>query len=157
MIEIERKFLVLSDIFKQEAFDKFEIKQGFLNTHPERTVRIRIQNNLAFLTVKGKSSTDGLKRFEWEKIIEKKEAESLLEICEPGKIEKTRYLVEAGKFIFEIDEFHGENEGLRIAEIELEDENDIFEKPDWLGMEITGEVKYYNSQISKNPYKNWKE
>lgn len=157
MIEIERKFLVVSDVFKQKAFEKVEIKQGFLNTDPERTVRVRIRNEEAFLTVKGKSSRDGLSRFEWEKEINKKEAENLLEICEPGKIEKTRYLVASGKFTFEVDEFHGENEGLCIAEVELETKNDSFSKPDWLGKEVTGEVKYYNSQISKNPYKTWKE
>lgn len=157
MIEIERKFLVISDIFKEEAFEKVEIKQGFLNTDPMRTVRVRIRNEDAFLTVKGKSTKNGLSRFEWEKEIEKEEAVNLLKICEPGIIEKTRYLVKEGNFTFEIDEFHGENEGLRIAEIELEDEKDSFNKPDWLGLEITGNVKYYNSQISKNPYKNWKE
>lgn len=157
MIEIERKFLVVSDVFKQKAFEKVEIKQGFLNTDPERTVRVRIRDEEAFLTVKGKSSRDGLSRFEWEKEINKKEAENLLEICEPGKIEKTRYLVASGKFTFEVDEFHGENEGLCIAEVELETKNDFFFKPDWLGKEVTGDVKYYNSQISKNPYKTWKE
>lgn len=157
MVEIERKFLVVSNVFKQKAFEKVEIKQGFLNTDPERTVRVRIRDEEAFLTVKGKSSRDGLSRFEWEKEINKREAENLLEICEPGKIEKTRYLVASGKFTFEVDEFHGENEGLCIAEVELETKNDTFFKPDWLGKEVTGEVKYYNSQISKNPYKTWKE
>ena len=155
MQEIERKFLVVSEDFKNEAFKNFKIKQGFLNTHPERTVRLRITGDKAFLTIKGKSSKNGLSRFEWEKEIDINEAEALFELCEPGIIEKTRYLVKAGDFVFEIDEFYGENEGLKVAEIELNKETDTFEKPRWLGTEVTGEVKYYNSQLSKNPFKNW--
>ena len=155
MQEIERKFLVVSEDFKNEAFKNFRIKQGFLNTHPERTVRLRITGDKAFLTIKGKSSKNGLSRFEWEKEIDINEAEALFELCEPGIIEKTRYLVKAGDFVFEIDEFYGENEGLKVAEIELNKETDTFEKPRWLGTEVTGEVKYYNSQLSKNPFKNW--
>lgn len=155
MQEIERKFLVVSEDFKNEAFKNFRIKQGFLNTHPERTVRLRITGNKAFLTIKGKSSKKGLSRFEWEKEIDINEAEALFELCEPGIIEKTRYLVKAGDFVFEIDEFYGENQGLKVAEIELNKETDTFEKPRWLGTEVTGEIKYYNSQLSKNPFKNW--
>ena len=155
MQEIERKFLVVSEDFKKEAFKNFSIKQGFLNTDPERTVRLRITGDKAFITIKGKSSKSGLSRFEWEKEIDVKEAEELFELCEPGIIEKTRYLVKAGDFVFEIDEFYGENEGLKVAEIELNKETDSFEKPQWLGTEVTGEIKYYNSQLSKNPYKNW--
>ena len=155
MQEIERKFLVVSEDFKKEAFKNFSIKQGFLNTDPERTVRLRIIGDKAFLTIKGKSSKSGLSRFEWEKEIDVKEAEALFELCEPGIIEKTRYLVKAGDFVFEIDEFYGENEGLKVAEIELNKETDTFEKPQWLGREVTGEIKYYNSQLSKKPYKNW--
>lgn len=155
MQEIERKFLVVSEDFKNEAFKNFSIKQGFLNTDPERTVRLRITGDKAFITIKGKSSKNGLSRFEWEKKIDVKEAEALFELCEPGIIEKTRYLVKAGDFVFEIDEFYGENEGLKVAEIELNKETDTFEKPQWLGTEVTGEVKYYNSQLSKNPFKNW--
>ena len=155
MQEIERKFLVASEDFKNEAFKNSRIKQGFLNTDPERTVRLRITGNKAFITIKGKSSKNGLSRFEWEKEIDINEAEALFELCEPGIIEKTRYLVKAGDFVFEIDEFYGENEGLKVAEIELNKETDTFEKPQWLGREVTGEVKYYNSQLSKNPFKNW--
>ncbi len=155
MQEIERKFLVVSEDFKKEAFKNFSIKQGFLNTDPERTVRLRITGDKAFITIKGKSSKNGLSRFEWEKEIDVKEAEALFELCEPGIIEKTRYLVKAGDFVFEIDEFYGENEGLKVAEIELNKETDTFEKPQWLGTEVTGEIKYYNSQLSKNPFKNW--
>ncbi|MDX1428039.1 MAG: CYTH domain-containing protein [Salegentibacter mishustinae] len=155
MQEIERKFLVVSEDFKNEAFKNSRIKQGFLNTDPERTVRLRITGDKAFITIKGKSSKNGLSRFEWEKEIDIDEAEALFELCEPGIIEKTRYLVKAGDFVFEIDEFYGENEGLKVAEIELNKETDTFEKPQWLGREVTGEIKYYNSQLSKKPYKNW--
>ncbi|MBZ9730250.1 CYTH domain-containing protein [Salegentibacter sp. JZCK2] len=155
MREIERKYLVVSDDFKKESFKNFHIKQGFLNTDPQRTVRLRITGEKAFLTIKGKSSKNGLTRFEWEKEIDKNEAEALFELCEPGVIEKTRYLVETGDFVFEIDEFYDENEGLTVAEIELNTETDTFQKPEWLGKEVTGEIKYYNSQLSKRPYKNW--
>jgi CYTH domain-containing protein len=155
MQEIERKYLVVSNGFKKEAFKNFSIKQGFLNTNPQRTVRLRITGDKAFLTIKGKSSKSGLTRFEWEKEIDRKEAEALFELCEPGIIEKTRYLVKAGDFVFEIDEFYGDNKGLVVAEIELNNETDTFQKPGWLGQEVTGEIKYYNSQLSKNPFKNW--
>ena len=154
-VEIERKFLIKSDAFKTEAFNSYHIKQGFLNSHPERTVRVRIKKDKGILTVKGKSSSDGLTRFEWEKEIALDEAESLLKLCEKGIIDKTRYEVKAGSHIFEIDEFYGENEGLIIAEVELNSENESFEKPDWLGEEVTGDIKYYNSNLSKLPFKQW--
>ncbi|HSI68797.1 MAG TPA: CYTH domain-containing protein [Gillisia sp.] len=157
MIEIERKFLVSSTAYREEAFQKIRISQGFLNTHPERTVRIRIMGNGAFITVKGKSSEDGLKRFEWEKEISVEEAEDLLKLCEPGIIEKQRYLVKIGRHIFEIDEFFGENEGLKVAEVELKGEKEKIEHPLWLGEEVTGQIKYYNSQLSKKPFKKWKK
>ena len=156
MLEIERKFLVKSDAFKAEAFKRSEIKQGYLNSHPERTTRIRIQDDTAFITIKGKSSESGLSRFEWEKEIPVNEALELLKLCEPGVIEKMRYLVKVDAHVFEIDEFFGENEGLVMAEIELKSEDDTFEKPEWLGKEVTGDNKYYNSQLCNNPYKNWK-
>lgn len=155
MIEIERKFLVKSEEYKKEAFKKIKIKQGFLSTDPERTVRLRITDETAFLTIKGKSRENGLSRFEWEKEIDKKEAEQLFKLCKPGIIDKTRYLIKAGDFTFEVDEFYGENQGLVVAEIELNSEEDSFKKPNWLGEEITGELKYYNSQLSKQPYKKW--
>jgi len=155
MLEIERKFLVTSDKFKNEAFKSSEIKQGYLNSHPERTTRIRIQDEIAFITIKGKSSESGLSRFEWEKEIAVVEALELLKLCEPGAIEKVRYFVKSEEFTFEIDEFSGENIGLVMAEIELTSEKDTFKKPDWLGEEVTGDLRYYNSQLSKNPFKNW--
>lgn len=155
MIEIERKFLVTSAKFKQEAIAKERIEQGFLNTHPERTVRIRIKGDTGFLTVKGKSNESGTSRFEWEKEIAVADAHAMLELCQEGILEKTRYEIAVGKHIFEVDEFHGQNEGLIVAEVELACENETFEKPDWLGDEVTGIVKYYNSQLSKRPFQLW--
>jgi len=155
MVEIERKFLVTSEAFKNEAFKKTKIIQGFLNTHPERTVRVRLKGDQGFLTVKGISSKDGLTRFEWEEEISKRDAENLLNLCEKGIIDKTRYEVKVEKHIFEVDEFLESNEGLIIAEIELKSEDETFIKPNWLGEEVTGQPKYYNSQLSMQPYKFW--
>tara|TARA_B100000795_G_C22395267_1_gene284967 strand:- start:3 stop:476 length:474 start_codon:yes stop_codon:yes gene_type:complete len=156
MIEIERKFLLVSDNYKKEAYKQTKIIQGFLNTHKERAVRIRIMGAEAFITVKGISNKEGTTRFEWEKEIPLEEAKMLLKLCEPNLIEKIRYEVKVGFHFFEIDEFFGENEGLIMAEIELSEENEEFIKPDWLGKEVTGDVRYYNSQLSKIPYRNWK-
>ncbi|MRI01340.1 CYTH domain-containing protein [Kriegella sp. EG-1] len=155
MIEIERKFLVTSTAYQEQTKFKERIVQGFLNTDKERTVRVRIKGNSGFLTVKGKSNDEGTIRFEWEKEISISDAEKLLQICEPGIIDKIRFNVELGSHTFEIDEFHGENEGLVVAEVELKSENEHFEKPNWLGEEVTGVVKYYNSQLSKNPFNKW--
>jgi len=155
MIEIERKFLVNSNNFKTQSYNSFKIKQGFLNTHKERTVRVRLKGDIGYITVKGASSKNGLSRFEWEKEITTNEANSLLKLCENGVIDKTRYEVKTGNHIFEIDEFYGENAGLIIAEIELTSENESFEKPNWLGKEVTGEIKYYNSQLSIIPFNKW--
>lgn len=155
MTEIERKFLVKSDDYKKEASRKTLFIQAYLNTHPERTIRIRITDSEAFITIKGKSSENGLSRFEWEKEIPVDEAKRLLEICEPGKIEKYRYDVKVGDHIYEVDEFLDENEGLVLAEIELEKEEDDFKKPAWLGVEVTGNLDYYNSKLLTRPYKQW--
>lgn len=152
MIEIERKFLLTSQAFKKEAVSKKHITQGFLNTHPERTVRVRIKEDVGFLTIKGISSKDGTSRFEWEKEISIEEAKALLALCENHIIEKYRYEVPFKGFVFEVDEFLGVHKGLLIAEIELENANQHFEKPFWLGKEVTGEKAYYNSQIRKNNY-----
>jgi len=156
MIEIERKFLVTSEAFKNESHKQIRIKQGFLNRDPERTVRVRLISDKGILTVKGLSTNDGLSRFEWEKDISKSEVEALLLLCEQGIIDKLRYEVKVNHHTFEIDEFFGDNEGLIIAEVELNDENEAFEKPEWLGEEVTGNIKYYNSQLSKIPFKTWK-
>jgi adenylate cyclase len=155
MIEIERKFLVTSDAYKTEAYRQSRIVQGFLNTHKERTVRVRIQGDKGFLTIKGASSADGLSRFEWEKELSVTECEALLKLCEKGIIEKIRYEINFGNHIFEVDEFFGDNKGLVIAEIELSNETETFEKPSWLGNEVTGDIRYYNSQLSKQPYIAW--
>ncbi|UCE94044.1 MAG: CYTH domain-containing protein [Flavobacteriaceae bacterium] len=153
--EIERKFLVLSDDFKKESFKNERIVQGFLSSVPERTVRIRITGQKGFITIKGIGNSSGTTRFEWEKEIDVKEAENLLVICEPGTIEKVRYFVKSGVHIFEVDEFGLENQGLTIAEIELADEEESFAKPKWLGAEVTGQVKYYNSSLARKPFNQW--
>lgn len=157
MTEIERKFLVTSDQYKVDAFKTTRIVQGFLNTDPERTVRIRLKENKGLLTVKGLTNNDGMTRFEWEQEIAKSDAEALLDLCEKGVIDKLRYEVKVGGHIFEVDEFLGDNKGLVVAEIELKHENEDFLKPTWLGREVTSEIKYYNSQLSKQPYTNWKQ
>ncbi len=155
MIEIERKFLVTSESFKNEAKKNTRIVQGFLNTHPERTVRVRIKGEHAFITVKGIGNTSGTSRFEWEKEITVKEAEQLLPLCEKGMIEKIRYEIPSGHHIIEVDVFSAENKGLILAEIELNNENESFLKPNWIGKEVTGDTRYYNSQLSKKPYMVW--
>ena len=155
--EIERKFLV-KEGFKAEAFDAVRIMQGYLCSVPERIVRIRVKGEKGFITVKGVSNASGVTRFEWEKEIPVEEAKALLDLAEPGVIDKTRHLVKNtdGKHLWEVDVFHGDNEGLTVAEIELADENEPFDKPDWLGEEVTGDPRYYNSMLKENPYKNWK-
>lgn len=155
MIEIERKFLVTKDSFLKQFKNKNRIAQGYLSSVPERTVRVRIKGNKGFLTIKGKSNKSGLSRMEWEKEIDVNEAESILEICESGVIDKIRYEVEFGNHIIEVDVFEGTNTGLILAEIELQAENESFEKPDWLGEEVTGDIKYYNAYLSKNPFLSW--
>jgi len=156
MLEIERKFLVTSEDFKKEAIHKNQIAQGYLNSHPERTVRIRIKGESGFLTIKGKGNETGMTRFEWETEISLAEAKNLIQLCESGVIEKIRYEVEVGNHTYEIDEFFGDNEGLVVAEIELKSEDEAFEKPNWLGKEVTNDERYYNAYLSNNPYKNWK-
>ena len=156
-IEIERKFLVTSIHFKKECFKKMHIKQGFLNSNKNRVVRIRVVDTKGYITIKGKSFDKGISRFEWEKEITKKEAEKLLLLSETIPIEKVRYFVKSGLHIFEVDEFLGKNNGLCIAELELTDVNESFKKPTWLGKEVTGKKKYYNSVLSKRPYCTWKK
>ncbi len=155
MVEIERKFLVLSNDFINEAFAKKRIVQGYLNSNPERTVRIRIQEDKAFLTIKGKGNASGTTRLEWEKEIPVEDAEKLLLICEEGTIDKTRYEINVGAHVYEVDVFIKENDGLIMAEIELDSEDEAFEKPDWLGVEVTNDERYYNAYLSKHPYKKW--
>ncbi len=153
--EIERKFLVKNDNFKKESFKETKIVQGFLSTVPERTVRIRIKGDKGFITVKGIGNESGASRYEWEKEISIEDAKGLLKISEPGVIDKTRFNIKSGGHTFEVDEFYGENNGLTVAEVELSSEDEDFIKPDWIGEEVTGQVKYYNSMLMKTPFKNW--
>lgn len=152
--EIERKFLVRGE-YKTKAYKSVRITQGYILSDKRKSVRIRITNEKAFITIKGESSEDGLSRFEWEKEINVNEAKELLKLCSDNFIDKTRYLIKHGNHIIEVDEFHGDNEGLVIAEVELKSETDTFLKPDYLGEEVTGISKYYNSQLTKNPYTLW--
>lgn len=156
MQEIERKFLVKSEAFITESQGHNRIVQGYLNSNPERTVRVRIKGNKGFLTIKGKGNESGTTRLEWETEIPVLDAEQLLSLCEKGVIDKVRYDIRKGNHLFEVDIFFGENAGLIMAEIELQSENETFEKPEWLGTEVTGDNRYYNAYLSNNPYKNWK-
>jgi CYTH domain-containing protein len=156
MIEIERKFLVKDQSYENEVVTSRAIKQGFLSTDPNRTVRIRVEETRGFITVKGISTDGGVSRFEWENPLSKAAAEALFRLCLPGKIEKTRHVVSVGSHLFEVDVFGGDNQGLIVAEVELSEPNQAFEKPAWLGVEVTGEKKYYNASLSQHPYKDWK-
>jgi len=155
MIEIERKFLVTSDAYKALAFAKNQIAQGYLNSNPERTVRVRIKGEKGFLTIKGKGNHSGMSRFEWEKEIPVAEAKALLDLCESGVITKMRFEVKVGQHVFEVDEFYGENSGLIMAEVELGSETESFEKPTWIGEEVTNDERFYNAFMSQNPYSKW--
>ena len=157
MVEIERKFLVNSTDFKERASAKNQIAQGYLNSNPERTVRVRIKGESGFLTIKGKGNESGTTRLEWETEIPLADAKPLLALCEKGIIDKIRYEITVGKHTFEVDEFFGENEGLLLAEVELHDENESFEKPSWLGKEVTNDERYYNAYLSKNPFSSWQK
>jgi len=153
-MEIERKFLVKGE-YKSQAVRSFRIVQGYLSSVSGRTVRIRIRGDKGYLTIKGKSNESGLSRYEWEKEIPLNEAEELLLLCEPGAIDKTRYEIPIGNHIFEVDEFYGDNAGLIIAEVELGSEDESYLTPEWLGKEVTGERRYYNSCLTKHPFKDW--
>ena len=155
MVEIERKFLVLSNDFIAEAFSKKRIVQAYISSNPDRTVRIRIKGDKGFLTIKGKGNSSGTTRLEWEREIPLQDAETLLSICEGGTIDKIRHEIKVGKHIFEVDIFAGENDGLIMAEIELTAENEVFEKPTWLGEEVTNDERYYNAYLSKKSFKSW--
>lgn len=155
MVEIERKFLVTSNEYLKSFTKQNRIVQGYLSSDPKRTVRIRLKGENGYLTIKGESNESGLTRFEWEKEISYSDAENLLSLCEKGVIDKIRYEVIIGVHVYEVDVFAKENEGLVIAEIELSSEEETFEKPSWLGKEVTGDERYYNSYLSKTPFKNW--
>lgn len=156
-VEIERKYLVKSDIYRSLAVAKHEVKQGYLCADGIRTVRVRLWDDQGVLTIKGRGN--GVSRFEWEKTISASDAEALFALCRPGRVEKTRYVVPiAGTTLnVEVDVFHGDNEGLILAEIELPSEDYVFEVPEWLGKEVTGDPRYYNSYISAHPFNIWQE
>ncbi|WP_294617770.1 CYTH domain-containing protein [uncultured Bacteroides sp.] len=153
--EIERKFLVCGE-YKPQAYARNRIIQGYISSARGRTVRVRIRDGRGYLTIKGASDASGTSRYEWEKEISLAEARDLMKLCEPGVIDKTRYLVRSGKHVFEVDEFYGENEGLVIAEVELASADEPFDKPAFIGQEVTGDIRYYNSQLMKHPFKEWK-
>jgi CYTH domain-containing protein len=153
--EIERKFLVVGDDYRRQAFAHSRIMQGYISSQHGRTVRVRIRDDKGYLTIKGPSDAAGMSRYEWEKEIPVDEARQLMTLCEPGLIDKTRYLVSSGRHTFEVDEFYGENEGLVMAEVEHSAEDEPYLRPDFLGEEVTGDVRYYNSYLKAHPYKAW--
>lgn len=155
MQEIERKFLVTGE-FKSLAYDKTHIEQGYFATEPGKTVRVRIRNDKGYLTIKGPSSKDGLSRYEFEVEVPLEDAQEMMKLCVPGRVNKDRYLIKSGKHIVEVDEFFDENEGLILAEIELENEDEAYVKPDFLGAEVTGDKRYYNKYMIRHPYKLWR-
>ena len=149
MLEIERKFLVLDDSYKQLSYGSFHIVQGYICSERGRTVRVRIRDERAYLTIKGPSENGGLSRYEFEREIPLEDGKQMMQLCEPGIIDKTRWLVKSGNHTFEVDEFHGSNEGLVVAEVELAYEDESFKKPDFIGKEVTGDRRYYNSELRK--------
>ncbi len=163
-IETEKKFLVKDDEYKAQAVKSYRIRQGYLAHDSGRTVRVRIRDDKGFLTIKGPSIIPG-SRPEWEKEISLQEAEDLFALCKPGSVDKTRWIVPADSFAslgmtstprcFEVDEFHGENDGLVMAEIELGSPDEPFERPSWLGKEVTDDRRYYNGYLAEHPYKTW--
>ena len=155
MTEIERKFLVLDDSYKSLSYAHSHIMQGYICSERGRTVRVRIRDSRAYSTIKGPSTDNGLTRYEFEQEIPLVDAEQLMQLCEPGIIDKTRWLVKSGDHTFEVDEFHGENDGLIVAEVELRDATDVVEIPHFIGKEVTGDRRYYNSQLRQHPFKLW--
>ena len=156
--ETERKFLVVGD-FKSQSYNATRIQQGYIASNNGRTVRVRIRGDKGYLTIKGPSGLKGITRYEFDTEIPLDDARELMEICEPGIIDKTRYLVKSpdGRHTWEIDEFYGDNEGLVLAEVELSHESEEFQKPDFIGKEVTGDRRFYNSHMRSYPFKLWKE
>lgn len=156
-LEIERKFLVRKgDAYKRAAFSNSHIQQGYIPADGA-TVRVRTRDDKAYLTIKGKSVNGGMTRYEFEKEITLDEARSLLKLCKGGVVDKQRWLVKSGNHTFEVDEFFGDNAGLVMAEVELSSEDEVYEKPDFVGMEVTGDRRFYNSHLLTDPYSNWKD
>ena len=156
-LEIERKFLVRNSDYKRQAFSSSRIQQGYICSGHGRTVRVRVRDDRGYLTIKGPSDKEGVVRYEFEKEITLEEARELMNLCEPGRVDKTRYLVKSGNHTFEVDEFYGENEGLVMAEVELQRADEPYEKPDFIGEEVTGDHRYTNAHLSKHPFQSWKE
>lgn len=154
-LEIERKFLVTDESYKAIAFHSDRIAQGYICREGGNSARVRVRGEKGYITIKGPSTDDGLSRYEWEKEIPASEAWELMKLCHGGIIDKTRYLVKSGRHTFEVDEFHGDNEGLVVAEVELEELDEKFECPQFIGKEVTGEKRYYNSHLTRMPYKLW--
>ena len=154
-IEIERKFLVLNDSYKREALGHSHIQQGYICSNERRAVRVRIRDNRAYLTIKGPTPEGGLPCFEFEKEITLEEGKQLMRLCEPGIIDKVRWLVKSGEHTFEIDEFFGENKGLVMAEVELSSVDDEVLIPAFIGEEVTGDPRFFNSHLRINPYRTW--
>ena len=152
--EIERKFLVNGE-FKSHSFEEYIIKQGYLAMSDNNVVRIRIRGGEAFLTIKSAAFEGTITRSEWEYSIPVNEAEEMFKLCQGSVIDKTRYNLNVGTHTFEVDEFYGDNEGLILAEVELESEDEYFDVPDWLGEEVTGDIRYYNSYLAEHPFKKW--
>lgn len=155
-MEIERKFLVCGDDYKRQAYAADRIKQGYICSGHGHTVRVRLRGSQGFLTIKGPSADGGLSRYEFEKEITLDEAEQLFALCEPGIIDKTRYLVRSGDHVFEVDEFYGDNQGLVLAEVELAAPDEPFSKPSFVRQEVTGDRRFYNSHLRRYPYCLWK-
>ena len=154
--EIERKFLVIDEGYRGEAFASERIVQGYICSAPGRTVRVRIRGKKGYLTIKGAADATGIGRYEFEQEIALEDAWQLMELCEPGVIDKVRYLVRAGSHVFEVDVFHGENEGLVVAEVELQAADESFERPAWLGAEVSHDRRYFNSMLARCPFASWK-
>lgn len=154
-IEIERKFLVLNDSYKREALSHSHIQQGYICSNEGRAVRVRIRDNRAYLTIKSPTPEGGLPCYEFEKEITLEEGRQLMRLCEPGIIDKVRWLVKSGEHTFEVDEFFGENEGLVMAEVELSSVDDDVLIPAFIGKEVTGDPRYFNSHLRINPYRTW--
>ena len=155
MLEIERKFLVLDDSYKALSYNHSHIMQGYICSGRGRTVRVRIRDAQGFITIKGPSDVGGLARYEFEQEIALADAKELMKLCEPGIIDKTRWLVKSGDFTFEVDEFHGDNDGLVIAEVELHDAEESYKKPHFIGKEVTGDRRYYNAHLRQFPFSSW--
>lgn len=155
--EIERKFIVRGDAYKALAFNHTHIRQGYIASGNGRTVRVRLRDDRGYITIKGPSIDGGLSRYEFETEISAADANDLLKLCLPGLIEKTRWLVRSGSHVFEVDEFEGDNEGLVMAEVELQSADESIEKPEFIGQEVTGDRRFYNAHMRVNPYCLWRD